>query len=383
MSSLPAPVKVLIVDDSAAVRQAMSDILSQDDTIEVVGTASDPYSAARRLSQVVPDVITLDIEMPRMDGITFLRKLMDQHPIPVVICSSLAAEGTDTLRHALDAGAVDVIAKPVMGTRQFLLDSSVRIRDAVKGAAMADLGRFQAIHRRSAVPAPERKLTADAVIPKADRHLVTATTDKVVCMGASTGGTESLRVVLEALPMDCPGVVIVQHMPEHFTLAFAQRLNRTCAVTVKEAEDGEPVLRGKVLIAPGNRHIMLRRNGARYSVEIKDGPLVSRHRPSVDVLFRSAALSAGANAIGVLMTGMGDDGAHGLLEMHLAGSATIAQDEATCIVFGMPKEALKLGAVSKVMPLDRIASEIMRSFTDLRQATTRPASAGPTPGGSR
>ncbi|WP_041793855.1 protein-glutamate methylesterase/protein-glutamine glutaminase [Pararhodospirillum photometricum] len=371
MTADPKRIKVLVVDDSASVRQTMTDLLNEDPEIEVIGTAADPYVAAKRLSQIVPDVITLDIEMPRMDGITFLHKLMEQHPLPVVICSSLAADGTQALSQALDAGAVSVIAKPLTGTRQFLLESSIGIRDAVKAAAQVDVGRFRAL-RRAKVEGPAPKLTADAIIPRPLSRKIAKTTDKVVCIGASTGGTEALRVVLQDLPLDSPGVVIVQHMPEHFTRAFANRLNGICTIDVKEAEDGDPVLRGRALIAPGNRHMLLRRDGARYSVQVKDGPLVSRHRPSVDVLFRSAAAAAGANALGVILTGMGDDGSRGMLEMHQAGALTLAEDESTCIVFGMPKEAIAAGAVDRVIPLDRMGREIMRGYADLNAALIRP-----------
>lgn len=356
------PVRVLIIDDSASVRQTLSDILSADPGIEVAATAADPYMAAQRIQKEVPDVITLDVEMPRMDGITFLRKLMAQRPIPVVMCSSLTEQGSQTLIEALEAGAVDVILKPRVDTKQFLLESSVRICDAVKAAAAADLRHLP--RRGRAAPAasqPTSKLNADVMLPPPIRRDAMArTTETVVCIGASTGGTESLRVVLEALPADGPGIVIVQHMPEHFTSAFARRLDGLCRVDVKEAEDGDTVRRGRVLIAPGNHHTLLQRSGARYFVAVKDGPLVSRHRPSVDVLFRSAAQYAGANAAGILMTGMGDDGARGLLEMHSAGALTVAQDEATSVVFGMPREAIALGAADRVLPLDQLASLIMQ-----------------------
>jgi two-component system chemotaxis response regulator CheB len=357
VSPVPNPVRVLIIDDSASVRQTMTDILRSDPEIEVIGTATDPYAAARRLAKDVPDVITLDVEMPRMDGITFLRKLMAQHPIPVVMCSSLTEKGSATLMQALEAGAVDVILKPRMDTRQFLLDASVRICDAVKAAARANLSRIP--HR---APPPE-KLSADVMLPPPvnKTKAMARTTETVICIGASTGGTESLKVVLEALPVDTPGIVIVQHMPEKFTEAFASRLNGLCQVEVKEAADGDVVLRGRVLIAPGNKHTLLRRSGARYFVEVKDGPLVCRHRPSVDVLFRSAAQYAGSNAVGIIMTGMGDDGARGLLEMHTAGAWTIAQDEATSVVFGMPREAIERGAADKVVPLDLIAPQIIQA----------------------
>ncbi len=362
-------IKVLIVDDSAAVRQTMSEILADDPDIQVMGTACDPFAAARRLQDGVPDVITLDIEMPRMDGITFLQKLMDQHPIPVIICSSLAAEGSQALTLALEAGAVDVIAKPVVGTRQFLLESQIRIRDAVKAAANVNLARLKRLHAECRTAEPQQKLSADAVIPAQTNYRTATTTDKVACIGASTGGTESLRILLQGMPQDCPGILIVQHMPENFTLAFARRLNQICNISIKEAQDGDPVLRGHALIAPGNRHMLLKRSGARYFVQIKEGPLVSRHRPSVDVLFRSAANCAGANAVGTIMTGMGDDGAKGLLEMRQAGAITIAEDETSCVVFGMPKEAIKLGAAEKIIPLDRLAGEIMRSYAELVRRT--------------
>jgi two-component system chemotaxis response regulator CheB len=359
------PVRVLIIDDSASVRQTLTDILSADPGIEVIGTASDPFVAARRIQQDLPDVITLDVEMPRMDGITFLRKLMAQHPVPVVMCSSLIENGSTTLMQALEAGAVDIILKPKVDTKQSLMESGVRICDAVKAAARANLKRLPGASTASASASrsgPAKKLTADAMLPPpvVRQHAMARTTESVVCIGASTGGTESLRVVLEALPVDCPGIVIVQHMPEKFTEAFARRLNGLCKVEVKEAVDGDTVLRGRVLIAPGNKHTLLQRSGARYYVAVKDGPLVSRHRPSVDVLFRSAAQYAGSNATGIIMTGMGDDGARGLLEMKTAGAFTIAQDEATSIVFGMPREAIELGAADKVLPLEKLAAQIVQ-----------------------
>jgi len=357
-------IRVLIVDDSASVRQAMSDILQSDPEIEVMGTASDPFVAARRIQQEVPDVITLDIEMPRMDGITFLRKIMAQRPIPVVVCSSLAETDSETASQAWEAGAVEIILKPRIGTAQFLQESKIRICDVVKAAARARTRPTAGQTARSDRMAnPEKKLTADVILPPpiAGQHAMARTTESVICIGASTGGTESLRLVLEALPAAGPAIVIVQHMPEKFTEAFARRLNSLCDMEVKEAEDGDTVMRGRVLIAPGNHHMLLQRSGARYYVSIKDGPLVSRHRPSVDVLFRSAARFAGANAMGIIMTGMGDDGARGLLEMKAAGAYTVAQDEATSVVFGMPKEAIALGAADKVLPLDLLAMEIIRA----------------------
>lgn len=344
-------IHVLIVDDSAVVRQTLSDILSSDPEIEVIGTAADPYAAAEKIKEQAPDVITLDIEMPRMDGLTFLQTLMEQHPIPVVICSSLAEEGAQTTVRALECGAVEIITKPKIGSKLFLEESKVMVCNAVKAAAGARV-------KRRTNRGPEPKLTADSVLARATGAMV-ETTEKVVAIGASTGGTEALRVLLEGLPADTPGIVIVQHMPELFTRAFANRLDSLCAITVKEAEPNDTVLRGRALIAPGNHHMLLKRSGARYYVEIRDGPLVCRHRPSVDVLFRSAARYAGRNALGVIMTGMGDDGANGLLEMKEAGAVTFAQDEKTCVVFGMPNEAIKRKAVDRVLPLEAIAGAII------------------------
>ncbi|HOV90660.1 MAG TPA: chemotaxis response regulator protein-glutamate methylesterase [Syntrophorhabdaceae bacterium] len=348
-------IKVLIIDDSAVVRQTMRDILSSDPTIEVVGVAPEPFLAAEKMREVVPDVITLDIEMPRMDGITFLKKLMSQHPIPVVICSSLTEANSETTLKALEYGAVDIIQKPKLGVKQFLEESKIIICDSVKAAAKVKPKRLNLAPSFNVQP----KLSADAVIKKPVSKAMVETTEKVVVIGASTGGTEALKELLEMLPEDAPGTVIVQHMPEHFTRAFANRLNNLCRVTVKEAENDDTVIRGRVLIAPGNKHTLLKRSGARYYVEVRDGPLVSRHRPSVDVLFRSAARYAGKNAIGVIMTGMGDDGAKGMFEMKEAGAFNIAQDESSCVVFGMPKEAIKLNAVDKIVPLKMIAQLIL------------------------
>ncbi|KEQ02315.1 MULTISPECIES: protein-glutamate methylesterase/protein-glutamine glutaminase [Pseudorhizobium] len=350
-------IRVLIVDDSASVRQTLTAVLSADPEIEVIGTANDPFMAARKIRDDVPDVITLDVEMPQMDGITFLRKLMSQHPIPVVMCSSLTEAGSQTLMQALEAGAVDVILKPKIGAADHLAECGERIRTVVKSAARAQVGKLR---RYKPADAPSARLTADAVLPPPRAGAMAKTTEMVVCVGASTGGTEALREMLEALPANAPGMVIVQHMPEKFTAAFANRLNGLCAVEIKEAADGDPVLRGHVLIAPGGeKHTLLERRGARYQVSVRTGPLVSRHRPSVDVLFRSAARSAGANAMGVIMTGMGDDGARGMLEMHEAGAFTLAQDEATSVVFGMPKEAIARGGVDRIVPLEQIAREIL------------------------
>jgi two-component system chemotaxis response regulator CheB len=297
--------------------------------------------------------------MPRMDGITFLEKLMAQCPIPVVICSTLTEKGSETALAALEKGAVEIITKPKLGTKQFLEESCIRICDAVKSAAQARLGHPGPKPAPQVVVAP--KLTADAMLAKPASMAMIQTTERIVAVGASTGGTEALRIFLEAMPPDAPGIIIVQHMPEKFTASFAQRLDGLCAVTVKEAADGDSVLRGQALIAPGNRHLLLKRSGARYYVEVKDGPLVSRHRPSVDVLFRSTARYAGKNAIGVIMTGMGDDGARGMLEMKEAGAITFAQDEASCVVFGMPAEAIKRGGVNQIYPLGQLAREVVRA----------------------
>jgi two-component system, chemotaxis family, protein-glutamate methylesterase/glutaminase len=360
--SPPRQIRVLVVDDSASVRQTMKAVLESDPAISVIATASDPYIAVACIAREVPDVITLDVEMPRMDGLTFLEKLMAQHPIPVVICSTLTDQGSQTALAALEKGAVEIVTKPKLGTKQFLEESAIHLCDIVKAAAGARIRRQRA-HGPTALARSEvaPKLTADAVMPQARSRAMVATTEKIVAVGASTGGTEALRVFLQALPADAPGVVIVQHMPEKFTASFAQRLDGLCRVTVKEAADGDSVLRGQALIAPGNRHLLLKRSGARYFVEVRDGPLVCRHRPAVDVLFRSAARYAGRNAVGVIMTGMGDDGARGMLELKQAGAHTLAQDEASCVVFGMPHEAIKLGGVDKVLPLDGLAAEVVRA----------------------
>jgi two-component system, chemotaxis family, protein-glutamate methylesterase/glutaminase len=362
-------IRVLIVDDSASVRTTLSDIISADPDLEVMATAADPYVAVERIRQEVPDVMFLDIELPRMDGITFLRKIMSQRPIPVVICSSLAQDGSDAFMQALEAGAIDVVAKPRVDTAQFLQESRMRICDAAKAAAHAKMRGLAKASPVLRAPAPdvkvEAKLTADAIIPPisdARRESLIARlpdTEPIVAIGASTGGTEALREVLEALPAGAPPILIVQHMPEKFTTAFARRLDMSCAVRVKEAEDGDLVQPGQVLIAPGNLHMLLVRNGSRYTVSIKDGPHISRHRPSVDVLFRSTAQAAGRNALGIILTGMGDDGARGLLEMRQMGSPTIAQDEASCVVFGMPKEAIARGGAGRTLPLSKMAGEII------------------------
>ncbi len=354
-------IRVLVVDDSALVRQTLIDILQSEPDIQVVGSAVDPLAAAEKMREVVPDVITLDIEMPRMDGLTFLRKLMTQHPIPVVICSSLAIDGDETTFKALEYGAVEIITKPKVGTKQFLEESRIRICDAVRAAAQAKIRPLSATAPIKVSP----KLDADVMLAKGGpTNFNFRTTEKVVLVGASTGGTEALQALLTSLPMDSPGICVVQHMPEHFTAAFAKRLNGLCRISVKEAQDNDTVLRGQALIAPGSKHMLLKRSGARYHVEVKDGPLVSRHRPSVDVLFRSGARYAGKNAVGVIMTGMGDDGAKGMREMFDTGAYTIAQDESSCVVFGMPQEAIKHGGVHKVLHLRDIAGEVVRYCRD-------------------
>jgi two-component system chemotaxis response regulator CheB len=351
-------IKVMVVDDSAVVRQTLKELLDSDPSIEVMAVASDPIFALKRMETERPDVIMSDVEMPRMDGLSFLRKIMETSPIPVVICSSKTEDGSDNAIKAMEYGAVEIIQKPKLGTKQFLEESRVEICDAVKAA-------YASRNRRRIPRGPMRdvapKLTADVMLPAPGASHIIDTTEKVVVVGASTGGTEALREFLEVLPEDTPGIVIVQHMPEHFTAAFARRLDGLCRVGVKEAADNDTVIRGRVLIAPGNKHTLLKRSGARYYVEVKDGPLVCRHRPSVDVLFRSAARYAGNNAVGVIMTGMGDDGSRGMKEMHDAKAWTIAQDEESCIVFGMPNEAIKQGGVDIVLPLEKIAAEVLRA----------------------
>lgn len=355
-------IKVLIVDDSAVVRQVLTATLSEDPGIEVIGAASDPVFAMERMRVQWPDVIVLDVEMPRMDGITFLKKLMAEHPTPVVICSTLTEKGAATTMHALAAGAVSIVTKPTLGLKQFLQDSSNDLISAVKAAARANVCRLVPFGGQQVV---SPKLSADAVLP-ASTHAMVETTDRVVAIGTSTGGTQALEAVLTSLPRVCPGLVIVQHMPEKFTEAFAARLNSLCKLEVREAKNGDRVMPGRALIAPGGRHMLLKRSGAQYHVDIVDGPPVSRHRPSVDVLFRSVAKCAGRNALGVIMTGMGDDGARGLKELHDTGARTLAQDEETCVVYGMPKEAVKLGAVDRVLPLGDIPAEILRALTAAR-----------------
>lgn len=347
-------IRVLLVDDSVSVRHTLARLLEDSPDIEVAAAVGDPFQAVEKIADEVPDVIILDIEMPKMDGLTFLQQIMTQHPIPTIICSSLAVEGSDSIMKALSYGAVDVITKPKLGTKQFLEESAILIQDSVRAAAAVRISKM----RPRPMADPQPKLSADAVLASTPKRILTETTEKIIVVGASTGGTEALRTFLEALPEDSPGIVIVQHMPENFTSSFALRLDALCRIHVKEAANGDAVLRGRALIAPGNLHILVKRSGAQYYVEIKDGPLVTRHRPSVDVLFRSTSNNAGKNAIGVIMTGMGDDGARGMRELKDAGALTIAQDEATCVVFGMPNEAIKRGGVDHVLPLEKIAAMV-------------------------
>ena len=365
-------IRVLIVDDSAVVRQSLSSILESDPEIEVMGTAADPIIAVKKIMKEVPDVITLDIEMPRMDGLTFLRKIMSQHPIPVVVISSLTTEGTEVAMKALEYGATEIIGKPSMNAAEFINESKIFLCDAVKAAAQSKLSRKKNIVSStpstiSTKPAMATtvnpKYSADVILEKPTGHSQIVDTEKIIVLGASTGGTEAIRQFLKTLPDTVPGIAIVQHMPEGFTASFANSLNNICSLKVKEAANGDKVSQGTVLIAPGNKHMLLKRVGREYFVEVKEGPLVNRHRPAVDVLFRSAARYAGKNAIGIIMTGMGNDGARGLLELKESGAHTIAQDEASSIVFGMPKEAIKLNAADKILPLDKIAGYLVSKTT--------------------
>jgi two-component system chemotaxis response regulator CheB len=368
-------IEVMLVDDSAVVRQVLTQIFSSTPGISVLDTAHDPLMAMDKLKKHWPDVIVLDIEMPKMDGITFLKHIMSTRPTPVVICSSLTQKSAEISMQALAAGAVDVIAKPTGGVKAFLEENSKLLVDAVRGASMADMHRVlthssaPVVDKKTATPSIQHlqprlqtyvKHDADIINAPTGKELF-ATTERIVAIGTSTGGTQALEHILTKLPLACSGLVIVQHMPAQFTAEFAKRLNSICAIEVKEAVDGDRVIPGRALIAPGGRHMVLKRSGAYYFVEIMDGPAVSRHRPSVDVLFRSTAKAAGRNALGIIMTGMGDDGAKGLKEMRDAGSPTIAQDEQSCVVFGMPKEAIKLGAAEHVLPLNQIHLAISKN----------------------
>jgi two-component system chemotaxis response regulator CheB len=351
-----APVlRVLVVDDSAVVRQGVL-LLLENVPGMVVEAASDPLIARQKMKSQRPDVILLDLEMPRMDGLTFLRELMrEAEPVPVVVCSGLAGPGSETAVRALQEGALEIIAKPQLGVGDFLRESRARLVAALRNAARAHLAQRGPPVREEVEP-PERPASS----------MLTVTTDKVVAVGASTGGTEALRQLLEPMPPDCPGIVIVQHMPEQFTSAFAKRLHQLCRIEVKEAEQGDRVLQGRALIAPGNRHLRVRRTGGHYQVELMDGGRVSGHKPSVDVLFQSVARSVGGNAVGVLLTGMGEDGAEGLLAMRQAGAETIAQDEASCVVFGMPRAAIQRGAVDEIVPLSAMTTAVLRRTRRIR-----------------
>jgi two-component system chemotaxis response regulator CheB len=344
-------IRVLVIDDSALMRQTLSTLLARDASIEVIGTAADPYVAREKIIQLNPDVLTLDVEMPRMDGLSFLEKLMRGRPMPVVMVSSMTESGCATTLRALELGAVDFVTKPKIDLRERMPELAQEIIDKVKVAARAQVRPN---------PGPAAPAAARPPVSASGPATVLRTTQQIIAVGASTGGTEALREFMVALPADAPGVVVVQHMPESFTRAFAERLDRLCTVRVTEAQDGERVLAGHVLIAPGNHHMRLVRDGATYLVRLSSDPPVNRHRPSVDVLFRSCAEQAGTNAIGVLMTGMGDDGARGLLAMRQAGAHTFAQDERTCVVFGMPKVAIELGAVEQVLPLSRLAPAALK-----------------------
>ncbi|MBN2514591.1 MAG: chemotaxis response regulator protein-glutamate methylesterase [Deltaproteobacteria bacterium] len=338
-------IKVLIVDDSAIVRKVFSQELSKYPDIDIVGTAPDPFIARDKILKLKPDVITLDVEMPRMDGVTFLRKLMKYYPIPVIIVSSLTQKGGKLTLEALDIGAVEVIAKP--GGSFSVGDMSGQLAEKIRAAAKVRMSRENTNYLPDSEKAEPMKALAE-------------TSHKIIAMGASTGGTEALKEVLSKMPVNSPGILVVQHMPAKFTTAFAERLDGLCQIRVKEAQDGDSVTPGKALIAPGNLHMILRRSGARYYVEVKNGPMVHHQRPAIDILFKSTAKYAGPNSIGAILTGMGVDGAAGLLEMKQAGAGTIAQDENTCVVFGMPKESIKLGAVDKVVPIHEIAKEIIK-----------------------
>lgn len=357
-SQTSSKTKVLIVDDSALVRQILQTILADDPDIEVVGTSADPYQAREKIKQLNPDVITLDVEMPRMDGVTFLRNLMRLRPMPVVMISTLTTEGADVTLDAMELGAVDFIPKPKIGVAQDLTLLANDIREKVKAAAHSRVRPF------TGGSTATKKLDPDSILPKASGPIKFSTTDKLVAIGASTGGLEAIKEVLINLPADSPAVLIAQHIPAAFSAPFAKRMNACCAVNVCEAEDNQPILPGHVYIAPGSHHLLIERCGARFRCKLNDGPAVNRHKPAVDVLFRSVAQHLGHNAMGILLTGMGDDGAHGLLEMKESGALTVAQDENSSVVWGMPGEAVRLDAAGEVLPLDKIASRLLKFNTD-------------------
>jgi two-component system, chemotaxis family, protein-glutamate methylesterase/glutaminase len=344
---MPRKIKVLVIDDSALIRSVLKDIIYLELDMECVGTAPDPFVAREMIKRLNPDVLTLDVEMPKMDGLDFLERLMRLRPMPVVMVSSLTEAGSEVAYRALELGAVDCVAKPKLDITRGLGEYAIAITDKIRAAAQAQ------VVKKTDAESIQEKLSADAVLPSVAWRF--SSTEKIVVIGASTGGTEAIKEILVNLPADAPGVLIAQHMPENFTKSFALRLDSLCKISVKEAEDNERILPGHAYIAPGNMHMLLKRNGARYNISLNQGPLVNRHRPSVDVLFRSAANIAGSNALGIILTGMGKDGAQGMLEMKQAGAHTIAQNEASCVVFGMPKEAIALGGVSEVLPLRDIA----------------------------
>jgi two-component system, chemotaxis family, protein-glutamate methylesterase/glutaminase len=358
-------VRVLIVDDSALVRQLLAEILSRDPEIEVLGSAPDPYVARDRIKELKPDVLTLDVEMPRMDGLTFLENLMRLHPLPVLMVSSLTEAGAEVTLQALELGAVDFVTKPRVDVAHGLQEYAEQLVAKVKAVARArPCGRGGA---RSPAPATPSRHSADAVLPRAAPPAY-RTTDRLIAIGASTGGTEAIREVLEGMPADAPAVVIAQHIPAAFSRPFAQRMDRHSAMSVSEARDGQPIVAGCAYVAPGDCHLLVQRDGAHFRCRLSDGPPVNRHRPSVDVLFRSVAQAAGANAVAAILTGMGDDGARGLLEMRQAGAHTVAQDEASSVVWGMPGAAVKLGAAAQVLPLGRVAAELLRLAAGARAA---------------
>ena len=350
-----SPIKVLVVDDSAAIRAAYGAIIDDDPGLALMAMAPDPFVAVEKMRKELPDVILLDLELPRMDGLTFLKRIMGQRPLPVVVCSSYTEAGSQAMMTALQSGAKEVLAKPRFDTPMARREAAIRLGDALRAAVVAHGGKSG----KTAVPlSPGEKLTADAILPPLAPRPVPPTVP-IVAIGASTGGTEALQTVLTALKPDAPAIAIVQHMPEKFTEAFARRLNGICDIEVREARDGDTMESGLALLAPGNHHMAVRRVGHIYRVEILDGPYVSRHRPSVDVLFRSVAQSAGANALAAILTGMGDDGARGMAELHRAGARTLAQDEATSVVYGMPREAVAHGGVDRVLPIGSFHAEIM------------------------
>jgi two-component system chemotaxis response regulator CheB len=344
-------IKVLVIDDSALIRGVLKEIINRETDMECVGAAPDPLAARELIKALNPDVLTLDVEMPKMDGLDFLQRLMRLRPMPVLMISTLTEGGSNITFRALELGAADFVAKPKLDIARGMEEYAIEITDKIRAVAQAQ------VRKKIIEPLIHEKFSADAILPSTKGRY--SSTEKLIVIGASTGGTEAIKEVLNKLPADAPGVLVTQHMPEHFTKSFADRLNSLCRISVKEAEHNERILPGFAYVAPGNSHLLIKRSGARYMVELNQGPLVNRHRPSVDVLFRSAANVAGANALGIILTGMGKDGVQGMLEMKQAGSFTIAQDEASCVVFGMPKEAIAAGGVREVLPLQNIARRTM------------------------